>query len=217
MNIDKTISRNLNSLVKNHIKRPKNNNEMYLLLKTTLQGTYYEPLLDNLDDNITGTFATCIYCTNTNYIIKTNIFEKDVTQDGTNFWLKYIINVPNNNNLPNLIHYYFYENYYFVIMERLYDVSNYIPYIESSCIIDVLNKIETYTKGIDYNFFNSKKFVSKYTPILIKTLPTFINILTPIVNNNKEITLDICSENIMVRSYKNKIEFILLDPFWREV
>lgn len=216
MNIDKNISRSLNSLVKNHLKNRMDNDELYLLLRNVLNGSYYEPINTSLSNNITGTFATCIYCKNVNYIIKTNIFENNVIHDGTNFWLKYIINIPNNKNLPNLIYYYFYENYYFVIMERLQEVINYIPYIESSNIIDILNKKETFNTDIDYSLLN-KNFISKYTPLLLNTIPIFINILKPIVNNYKEITLDICSENIMVRSYKKNIEFILLDPFWREI
>ena len=104
-------------------------------------------------------------------------------------------------------------------MEKLDNVDSYIPYIESESIIEILNKPTTYNKdlkdNVEYQELLTRKYISKYATILLSTIPTFINILTPVVNNHKYITLDICSENIMVRAYKRKVEFILLDPFWR--
>lgn len=219
MNIDITLSRNINSLVKGYIKYPKTEQEFYVMLQTILYNTQYDA--DDFSINKKGTFATCIYCKNSNFIIKTNILsdKTDVENDGTRFWLEYALSVPNNKNLPNIVYHYLYNNYYFVIMEKLDNVDSYIPYIESESIIEILNKPTTYNIDLkdnkEYQELLTRKYISKYATILLSTIPTFINILTPVVNNHKYITLDICSENIMVRAYKRKVEFILLDPFWR--
>lgn len=215
MNIDNSLARTLSSLIKNQIKQKISNNDFYLLLKNILYDTHYYPINDDINNSIHGTFAICLYCKNNNYIIKTNILSQDINEDGTSFWLEYVLSSKTNKNLPNIIYHYIQGNYYFVIMERLYEISNYIPYIESSSIIDILNKKTTYQNYYDMNEKLSQKYQSKYTPILIETIPTFINILTPIVNNYKDIELDICSDNIMVRAYQKNIKFILLDPFWR--
>ncbi len=214
MNIDNTIARTLSSLIKNHIRQNLKDSDFFLLLKNVLYDTHYYPINNTIEDSIRGSFALCFYCKNSNYIIKTNILSKEANEDGTSFWLDYVIKSKDNQNLPNIIYHYIQDNYYFVIMERLYEVSNYIPYIESSSIIDILNKKETYQPTYQLDIPN-QKYISKYTPILVNTIPIFINILEPIVNNYTDIELDICSDNIMVRAYKKDIKFILLDPFWR--